>query len=99
MSKSFRSLFVSFSRTGAGLCIYHLFVWSNLNFLHISQCITLPTQSYLVLYSFYDNSLIIIIIIIIIITLVKMIFDAKKQNMFLANLMILILKMTLIFHG
>ena len=23
-----------------GLCIYHLFVWSNLNFLHISQSIT-----------------------------------------------------------
>ena len=23
--------------TGAGLCIYHFFVWSNLNFLHISQ--------------------------------------------------------------
>ena len=38
MSKSHRSLCVSFSRTGAaGLCIYHLFVWSNLNFLHISQ--------------------------------------------------------------
>ena len=27
MSKSHRSLCVSFSRTGAGLCIYHLFVW------------------------------------------------------------------------
>ena len=25
---------VLFSRTAAGLCIYHLFVWSNLNFLH-----------------------------------------------------------------
>ena len=36
---------MSFSRTGAGLCIYHLFVWSNFNFLHISQWITLPTQS------------------------------------------------------
>ena len=33
MSKSQRSLCVSFSRTGAGLCIYHLFVWSNLNIL------------------------------------------------------------------
>ena len=32
-----------FSRTGVGLCIYHLFVWSNLNFLYISQWITLPT--------------------------------------------------------
>ena len=51
MSKSHRSLCVSFSRTGVGLCIYHLFVWSNLNFLHISQWITLPTQSCLVLSS------------------------------------------------
>ena len=30
MSKSQRSLCILFSRTGAGLCIYHLFVWSNL---------------------------------------------------------------------
>ena len=52
MSKSHRSLCVSFSRTSAGLFKYHLFVWSNLNFLHISQWITLPTQSCLVLYSF-----------------------------------------------
>ena len=36
MSKSHRSLCLLFSRTGAGLCIYHLFVWSNLNFLHIT---------------------------------------------------------------
>ena len=49
MLKSHRSLCVSFSRTGAGLCIYHLLVWSNLNFLHISQWITLPTQSCLTL--------------------------------------------------
>ena len=55
MPKSYRSLCVSFSRTGAGLCIYHLFVWSN--FLHISQWITLPTQSCLVLYSFCANLL------------------------------------------
>ena len=48
--KSHRSLCESFSRTGAGLCIYHLLVWSNLNFLHISQWITLPTQSCLALY-------------------------------------------------
>ena len=45
MSKSHRSLYESFSWTDTGLCIYHLFVWSNLNFLHISQWITLPTQS------------------------------------------------------
>ena len=55
--KSHRSLCESFSRTGAGLCIYHLFVWSNWNFLHISQWITLPTQSCLALYSFCANLL------------------------------------------
>ena len=52
-----RGVCVSFSRTGAGLCKYHLFVWSNLNFLRISQWITLPTQSCLVLYSFCVNLL------------------------------------------
>ena len=57
MSKSHRSLCVSFSRTSARLWIYHLLVWSNLNFLHISQWITLPTQSCLVLYSFCANLL------------------------------------------
>ena len=57
MSKSHRSLCVSFSKTGAGLCIYHLFVWSNLNSLLISQWINLPTQSCLVLYSFCANLL------------------------------------------
>ena len=51
MLKSHRSLCVAFSRTGTGLSIYHLLVWSNLNFLHISQWITLPTQSCLALYS------------------------------------------------
>ena len=57
MSKSHRSLCMSFSGTDAGLCIYHLLVWSNLNFLHISQWITLPTQSCLALYSFCSNLL------------------------------------------
>ena len=57
MSKSHRSLCVSFSRIGAGLCLYHLLVRSNFNFLHISQWITLPTQSCLVLYSFCANLL------------------------------------------
>ena len=57
MSKSHRSLCVSFCKTDAGLCIYHLFVWSNLNFLHISLWITLPTQSCLVLYPFCANLL------------------------------------------
>ena len=57
MSKSHGSICVLFSRTGAGLCIYHLFEWSNLNFLHISQWITLPTHSCLILYSFCANLL------------------------------------------
>ena len=57
MPKSHRSLCVLFSRTGSGLCIYHLLVWTNLNFLYISQWITLPTQSCLVLYSFCANLL------------------------------------------
>ena len=55
--KSHRSLCVLFSRTGAGLCIYHLLVGSKLNFFHISQWITLPTQSYFVLYSLCANLL------------------------------------------
>ena len=36
ISKSQRSLCVSFSRTDSGLCVYHLFERSNLNFLHNS---------------------------------------------------------------
>ena len=57
MLKSHRSLCVAFSRTGAGLCIYHLLVWSNFSFWHISQWITLPTQSCLALYSLCANLL------------------------------------------
>ena len=34
MFKSHRSLCEAFSRTGAGLCIYHLLVWSNSVFSH-----------------------------------------------------------------
>ena len=37
ITKSQGSLCVSFSRMDFGLCIYQLFVWSNLNFLHNSQ--------------------------------------------------------------
>ena len=55
MTKSQRSLCVSFSRTDAGFCIYHLLVWSKLNFLHLFQWISLPTQWCLVLYSFCAN--------------------------------------------
>ena len=43
MLKSQKSLCVSFSRTVVGLCIYHLLLWSNSNFLYNSQWITLPT--------------------------------------------------------
>ena len=56
-SKSHRNLCVLFSSTAAELYIYHLFVCSDLNFLHISQWITLPTQSCLALYSFCANLL------------------------------------------
>ena len=55
--KSQRNLCVSLSRTDSGLCIYHLFVRSNFNFLHNSQLITLPTKSYLVLYSLWATLL------------------------------------------
>ena len=55
ISKFYWSLCVSFSRTDAGLCIYHFFIWSHLNFFHNSQWITLPNQSCLVLYSFCAN--------------------------------------------
>ena len=57
MLKSHRSLCVSFSRTDSRLCIYHLLIWPNLNFLHISWWITLPTQSCLALYSLCANLL------------------------------------------
>ena len=57
MSKSHWTLCVPFSWIDAGLWIYYLLVWSNLNFLYISQWITLPTQSYLVLYPFGANLL------------------------------------------
>ena len=54
MSKSYRSLGVSFSRTSAGLCIYYLFIWSNFNFLQISQVDPLahPVMSSLILLLF-----------------------------------------------
>ena len=52
ISKFQRILCISFSRMDSGLCIYYLFVWSNLNLLHNSPWITFPAQSYLVLYFF-----------------------------------------------
>ena len=55
ISKSQRIFCVSFSWTDSGLCISHFVVWSNLNFLHNSQWITLAIQSCLVLYSFCSD--------------------------------------------
>ena len=57
ISKSHCSLCVLFSRTDVGLRIYHLFVWSNFNFLHKILWITLPSLSCLVLYAFRANLL------------------------------------------
>ena len=57
MLTSHRSLCMSFSRTAARLCIYHLFVLLNWNFLHISQWITLQTLLCLTLYFFCANLL------------------------------------------
>ena len=52
ISKSQRILFVSFSRIDPGLCIYHLVIWSNFNFLHNFESITFSTQSCLDLYTY-----------------------------------------------
>ena len=55
ISKSQRSLRVSFSWTDSWLYVYHLFVWSNLSFLHNGQWITFPTLSSLVGNGFFSN--------------------------------------------
>ena len=57
ISKSQRTWCGSFSKTDVAFCIYHLSVWSNFNFMHNSQLITLPTQSCLVLYPLFTNLL------------------------------------------
>ena len=66
ISKFPRSLCVAFSRTDSQLCIYHLFVWSNLSFLHNSKGIPLLTQLSLVLYSFWPTLLHLLIMWLII---------------------------------
>ena len=48
--KSRWTLCVSFSKTDSGMGIYHMFVWSNSNFLHNFRWIAFLTQSYLVLF-------------------------------------------------
>ena len=50
-------LYVSFSRTKVGLCMYKLFVWSNLNLGHNFQWTTLSIQPCQVLYFFCANLL------------------------------------------
>ena len=50
-----KMLYVSFSKTRSVLCIYDLFAWTVLNFLHNSQWTTYPTQLCLVIYSFCAN--------------------------------------------
>ena len=55
--KTQRRLYLSFSMRDSGLFIYHLFVFSNFNFLHNSLWIPLPMLSWLVLFSFFANSL------------------------------------------
>ena len=50
-------LWVLFPRMDSGLCIKHLFVWSNLNCLHNSQWITLLAKSCLVSYFLSANLL------------------------------------------
>ena len=57
ISKSQRTLCVLISRIDSRLCIYHLFVSSNFNFLHNFQSVTSPTPSFLVLHSFCANLL------------------------------------------
>ena len=69
ISKSLWSLRVLFSSTDSGLSMYHLFVQSNLNFLHNSQWITLHTQLCLVLYSLCANLLHLLIMWLIILPL------------------------------
>ena len=43
ISKSHRSLCVSFTGIDSKLCIYHLLIWSDFNFLNSSQWIASPT--------------------------------------------------------
>ena len=52
ISKLQRNLRVPFCWKYSVFWLYNLFVWSNLDFLHNSQSIALPTQLCLVLYSF-----------------------------------------------
>ena len=61
ISKSQRRLCVSFSRNDSGLFIT-INLYGQINYFHKSLCITFPTKSCLVLYSFCANLLILLII-------------------------------------
>ena len=63
------------SRIDIGLCMYHLFILSNRNFLHNSQWIIIPTQSCLVLFSFFVNLLHSLIMLLIVSSLSPHNFD------------------------
>ena len=86
ISMSHRSLCVSYSRTAAGLWLHHLFVWSNLKLLHISQWITLATQSCLVLHSFCENfSMSLLCDFVGIITLLSWVFQTSVKWLFVSG--------------
>ena len=63
ISKFQRIFYVSFSWKNSELCIYHFFIWSNLNFLHNAQWKKNPHS---VIYSFYANLLHLFIMILIV---------------------------------
>ena len=88
ISKSHRILCVSFSRMESGSFIYHLFVWSNVNFLPNSHWITFPTQSSLVLYSLCANLLHLLIMWLIVSSL-----SSQKLHLqfFVSNLFLILL--------
>ena len=74
ISKSQRILCVLFSRMDSGLCIHHLFGWSNLNFLHSCLRITLLIPLCLVLYSLCTISLHLLIMWLIVSSLSPQLF-------------------------
>ena len=53
--KSYNIFQKSFFATFSGSCLYHFSISSKPIFLHTSQCIFLPAQSYLLLYSLCAN--------------------------------------------
>lgn len=52
-----RVFYSLFSGTASGFCSYHLFIWSNVNCLHSSQCIAISPLSCLFLYFLWASLL------------------------------------------